>query len=100
MSFLDFTPDDNFDDKKVKKTPPNHLATRLEKQAAAGAKLPTSLAKQVARLQHLTELVQQELRSVITDELSESCQVVFATETRLTLALPSITAYVMSISRN
>lgn len=90
-SFHDLPRDDVFDDKKVKKNPPNHLASRLELQAAAGASLPTSLVEQVARLEHLTEQVQQAFCGLITEELSKSCQVVFATEHRLTLALPSVT---------
>ena len=90
-SFPDL-PQYHFDDKKVKKQPPNHLATRLEIQAAAGAKLPSTLAKQVSKLQHLTELIKQALHGILTEEILALCHVVYANENKLTLALPSLTA--------
>lgn len=90
-SFPDL-PQHHFDDKKVKKHLPNHLATRIELQAAAGARLPSTLAKQVSKRQHLTELVKQALLGLLTSEILALCQVVHATENKLTLALPSLTA--------
>lgn len=90
-SFPD-SPQHHIDDKKVKKHPPNHLATRLEIQAAAGAKLPSTLAKQITQLQHLTELVRQALHGLLPEEILHECQVVYANETKLILALTSLTA--------
>lgn len=80
------------DDLQIKTKTPNHLATTLEKQAAAGAKLPNTLAKHISHLQHLTRLAHQLLPSVLGDELALSCSVVCVQGHKVTLSLPSITA--------
>lgn len=92
MSSFHDLPDECFDPFKVKTNPPNHLATRLEQQSAAGAKLPKLLKSQIAQRQQTTELIKDALQGLLPPELLSMCQVVFMTENRLTLAVPSITA--------
>lgn len=70
---------------------PNHLANYTEKQAAAGAKLPKELSRQLAYFTHLTNLCILLLSSVL-GELSNQIQVVYAHDDKITLALPTITA--------
>lgn len=70
---------------------PNHLANYTEKQAAAGAKLPKELSRQLAYFTHLTNLCIPLLSSVL-GELSNQIQVVYAHDDKITLALPTITA--------
>lgn len=70
----------------------NHLATSLERMATAGATMPRKFATQIDRLQHLTTLIRPLLATVVGEALADSCQVVYATDTKLTLTLPSMTA--------
>lgn len=92
MSSIPDLPNYHFDDKEVKKHLPNHLASRLELQAAAGARLPATLTTQIKQRQHLTELVKQALRELLPQEILASCQVVHINDAKLTLAVPSLTA--------
>lgn len=80
------------DDLQVKHKTPNHLAAPVEKYAAAGAKLPHSLAQRIAYLQKLTRLAQQLLSAVLGNDLAISCQVVNAKDNKITIGLPSMTA--------
>ncbi len=79
------------DDLYLKTHFPNHLANRSEKQAAAGAKLPKKLSKQLAYFNYLTQLSYSLLTDVL-GELSNEVKVVHAQDAKITLALPTITA--------
>lgn len=81
----------DFDDLWLKTQSVNHLASTLERQAAAGATLPTLLRKRVAYLNHLTDLLHQTLPSLVGHELAQLCQVVYVAEHRITIAVSSMT---------
>lgn len=80
------------DDLYLKSHTPNHLASTLEKQAAAGATLPNNLAHRIKHLQSCTTLLQQALRPLLPSEILEDCQVAYADQHRLTVSLSSATA--------
>lgn len=80
-----------FDDLSLKHKQPNHLAQTLEKQAAAGARLPRKLASHLKHLQTHTTLVQQALKNTLPKEVLAECSVVFADSHRITLSAPSAT---------
>lgn len=79
------------DDLYLKTHFPNYLASRTEKQASAGAKLPKALSKHFAHLSHLSHLARPLLAKVL-DTLSDEVQVVYAHDDKITLSLPTITA--------
>lgn len=80
-----------FDDLYTKTHKPNHLATLVEQQAAAGASLPRHLAHRIQKLHHLTHHAKQLLEPVL-GEMAMQCRVVHICTTRITLALPTQTA--------
>lgn len=88
----DLTNTDHVDDLFLKNNPPNHLASLLEKQAAAGMKLPEHLANQLEHLRSCTTLVQQALKPLLPCEILQNCVVAHADRHRLTVALSSSTA--------
>lgn len=79
------------DDLHIKQQRPNHLASPIERLAAAGVSLPDALSERIAYLKQLTVLVQQ-LLPVVLGEMANSCQVINARGNKLTLGLPSMTA--------
>lgn len=79
------------DDLYLKTHFPNHLANRTEKQAAAGARLPKNLNQRLAYFNHLTSLARPLLYDIL-GSLSNDVQVAYASNDKITLALPSITA--------
>lgn len=81
-----------FDDLFVKQHTPNHLASHIEHLAAAGAKLPTSLANRVQHLHHLSQLSQTLLTPILSEPIAMLCQVVYIKDRHLSLGLPSATA--------
>lgn len=88
----EYTKTTTVNDLMIKTRKPNHLASRLEKQAAAGAALPKHLLHQYRYLQQYTQLVRQSLSSIFTEEILAECQVVCVSPTKLTLSLGSPTA--------
>lgn len=70
----------------------NHLATSLERMSSAGATMPPKLSNQLQRLQHLTTIARPMLATILGQTLADSCQVVYATNNKLTISLPSATA--------
>lgn len=83
---------DHVDDLFLKNNQPNHLASQLEKQAAAGMKLPAHLVNHLEHLQSCTALVQQALKPLLPQEMLQDCTVAHADRHRLTVALSSSTA--------
>lgn len=81
-----------YDDLWIKTQRTNHLATSLERMASAGATMPHKLANQLNRLQHLTAIARPILATILGQTLADSCQVVYATNNKLTISLLSITA--------
>lgn len=79
------------DDLYLKTHFPNHLASRTERQAAAGAKLPKNLNKQITHLTHLTTIARPLLKGVL-GVLSDEVWVAYAKHDKITLALPNMTA--------
>lgn len=79
------------DDLYLKTHFPNHLASRTERQAAAGAKLPKNLNRQLAQLEHLTTIARPLLAGVL-GVLSDEVWVAYAKHDKITLALPNMTA--------
>lgn len=80
------------DDLWVKTHRTNHLGTRLERQATAGAWIPPALARSLEHYKRLTTIAQPLLANVLGSELAMLCQVVHAKDDRLTLCVPSTTA--------
>lgn len=80
------------DDLFLKNHQPNHLASSLEKQAAAGLLLPKHLLGRLKHLQSHTSLVQQALKPLLPYEILKDCVVAHADQYCLTLALSSSTA--------
>lgn len=75
---------------KVRK--PNHLASRVEKQAAAGAAIPKHLLHRYRHLQHHTQLVRQAWAGVLPNDILQTCQVINVSPVEITLAMSSPTA--------
>lgn len=88
----DLTTVNPIDDLLLKSKTPNHLASTLEKQAAAGAKLPSHLVHQLAHLQSCTLLVKNALKTLLPEEILKDCTVAHADKHRLTVSLTSSTA--------
>ncbi|MCL1623054.1 DciA family protein [Moraxella sp. Tifton1] len=80
------------DDLHLKHHAPNHLASTLEKQAAAGATLPSHLTQRIAHLKSCTNLLQQALKPLLPAEMLTDCQVAHIDQQRLTISLSSATA--------
>lgn len=88
----DVTKTNQIDDLLLKTNPPNYLASTLEKQAAAGAKLPVHLMRQYEQLQSVSILVRQALQTLIPAQILQDCVVAHIDRHCLTVALPSSTA--------
>lgn len=88
----DFTKPDAIDDIRAKLQRPNHLATRLEKQAAAGASLPQQLDYKYRYLQNLTQLARTALSGILPAQILSDCYVVATDAAEITLSLGSPTA--------
>lgn len=88
----DLTNFNQVDDLFLKNNPPNHLASQLEKHAAAGIKLPAHLVNQLTHLQSYTILIQQVLKPLLPHEMLKDCIVAHVDQHRLTVALSSSTA--------
>lgn len=71
---------------------PNHLASQLEHQAAAGAAVPKHLSHQYYHLQQTTQLVRQALSQIFPEQMLTTCYVVATLPAELTLAMGSSTA--------
>lgn len=71
---------------------PNHLASRIEKQAAAGAAIPKHLLHRYHHLQYHTQLVRQAWAGLLPNEILSACQVVNVSSVEITLAMSSPTA--------
>ncbi len=82
----------SFDDLWIKTHKPNHLASRIEQQAAAGAQIPDVLAERLARLNHLTDIATPLLSSLLGTAVVDGCQVAFVSENCITLSFPTMTA--------
>ncbi|MFB6348206.1 hypothetical protein ACFBZI_01885 [Moraxella sp. ZJ142] len=81
-----------FNDLLAKTRKPNHLASQLEKQAAAGATLPRQLSYKYHYLQQQTQLVRQALAGLFSQDVLSDCHVVNASSIQITLSLGSSTA--------
>ena len=71
---------------------PNHLASQIEKQAAAGAAIPKHLLHRYHHLQHHTQLVRQAWAGLLPNEILSAYQVVNVSSVEITLAMSSPTA--------
>lgn len=76
----------------AKQQKPNHLATLIEKQAAAGAALPKHLSSKYQFLMAHTQLVRQALAELFTEALLNDCYVVHVSPVEITLSMGSATA--------
>ncbi|MFA9486278.1 MULTISPECIES: hypothetical protein [unclassified Moraxella] len=88
----DLTKPKHIDDLLVKNNTPNHLASTLEKQAAAGASIPKHLAEQIEQRHSYGILVKNALQALFPSELLNDCIIAHVDKHRLTIALPSTTA--------
>lgn len=70
----------------------NYLATTAEKQQAAGHQLPSSLSKQIKRLNKATLEFKKILTGHLPDEILEKCWVVTLGTQHITISVTSITA--------
>lgn len=70
----------------------NHLATPLEKQAAAGAMLSKPLMSKYRYLQYHTQLLRNALTPIFDEKTLRGCYVIYVSPTELTLSLDSPTA--------
>lgn len=84
--------DKSFDDLWTKTHKPNHLASRTERQAAAGVQIPNVLAKRLERLNHLTNIATPLLSSLLGVAVADGCRVAFVSENCITLSFPTMTA--------
>lgn len=76
----------------VKQHKPNHLATAIEKQAAAGAALPKHLSSKYQFLRLYTQLARQALVELFPEALLADCYVVNVSPVEITLSMGSATA--------
>lgn len=87
----DLTKPVTIDDLLVKKQKPNHLASKVEKYAAAGVAMPKHLRHKYLYLQQTTQQVRQALLGIFPQETLDTCQVVNASATELTISFGSPT---------
>ncbi|USZ14252.1 hypothetical protein NKT77_10610 [Moraxella sp. FZLJ2107] len=88
----DSTKTTTINDLLAKTNKPNHLASRLEHHAAAGAALPANLSRQYHHLHQLTIIVRQALSELLPESVLADCYVATASPTELCISLSSATA--------
>lgn len=76
----------------AKQHKPNHLASAIEKKAAAGAALPKHLSAKYQFLRRHTQLVRQALAELFPEALLADCYVVRVSPAEITLSMGSATA--------